>query len=359
MVRPLRRRGCPSILLRSRSGSIRLRNLTQRPVVESLSRPAQAWWYRGLVAIAYSLALSILVPSGSPSQQRLQLTEIESLEIPEDWVPTGLHVGTNNWVVLWSEGRGTLLVTERPASEFIEVAPLSGAPIGARIVSTSPLRIEFADRFSSRLLTVGQDGEITGIVELSEDLTLASAQHSDGDWYVASHPDSGRVQIEIHRVDANGVVHLVHSVVEPERSAYYARPSLSRTEGGILLTRENPPFSALLINSTGSSIQTLRPFDDSNLGRFMEDGPEGIWISLGMVDFREGFVQTLADLRGDRRLLITYSPEGVPLRRTALNAPFGVVEASWDEQTIYAVRDGNGIELVIYRWKWTEGVVSN
>ena len=332
---------------------------TPHPALRALSSQPRAWLRHGLIVISYSLVLSVLVPGGSASAQRLRLTEVESLDIPTDWVPTGLHVGNNDWVVLWSAGRQTMLVTGPPVSEWIEIAPLHGDPVGARIVSTSPLQIEFVDRSSSRLLTVSQDGQIAGIVELGEDLSLASAQYSDGNWYLSSHPDTSRAEIEIHRVDSNGVLHLLHGMVGPDGSAYFAGPRLSRTEGGILLTQEDPPFSGLRINSAGTSIQTLRPFDDSSLTRFMEDGPEGIWISLGVVDFREGFLQTLADLRGDRRLLITYSAKGVRLRRTVLNAPLGIVGASWDGERIYAVRDGSSLELVIYRWEWTEGVVSN
>jgi hypothetical protein len=126
------------------------------------------------------------------------------------------------------------------------------------------------------------------------------------------------------------------------------------------LEPDEKPVSAFLTaigDSTLTATLLLRPFTSyllhasgRVLARFEPETPsaEGKWVSLPLVPVGDFFVQTLSDLRSDRRALVLFEPQGCRLRTTMLDAPVALVGASFSHDTVYAIRDAGGPELVVY-----------
>ncbi len=65
-----------------------------------------------------------------------------------------------------------------------------------------------------------------------------------------------------------------------------------------------------------------------------------------------GFVQTIADLRSDRRSLLLFGSDGRFIRSTQLDIPMAFVSADPMAHRLIALRDIDERELVEYRWRW-------
>jgi len=76
------------------------------------------------------------------------------------------------------------------------------------------------------------------------------------------------------------------------------------------------------------------------------------WVSTGVVDLSQGFLQVIADLSSDRRLLLLFSSEQEPIRSREIRLPFGLLAARPADSTILALRRTDRLELVRYRYSW-------
>ena len=79
-----------------------------------------------------------------------------------------------------------------------------------------------------------------------------------------------------------------------------------------------------------------------------------VWVSLAAIPIDRGFLQTLADVTSEMRVLILYDTPGVAVRSTRLDIPPGFVAAIPARRTRIAARTMNGLELVGYRWRWSD-----
>lgn len=69
-----------------------------------------------------------------------------------------------------------------------------------------------------------------------------------------------------------------------------------------------------------------------------------------MLSLDRGWIQTLADLRSDRRVIVVFDSTGAEVRRLEMDAPFGFVASSRDPQEVVALRALGKAELIFYRW---------
>jgi len=76
------------------------------------------------------------------------------------------------------------------------------------------------------------------------------------------------------------------------------------------------------------------------------------WVSTGWADLGSAFLQVVADLRSDRRLLFLFNSEGSLMRETVLDFPFGVLDTDIERRLLLAVRRPDGVELAVYSWSW-------
>ena len=95
-----------------------------------------------------------------------------------------------------------------------------------------------------------------------------------------------------------------------------------------------------ILNSNSSQLANPRPF------------PPPLWIATGLVDIGAGFLQVIADLRSDRRMLFLFNADGSFVRAMPLDFPFGVLDSDPDRRRILAIRRPDSLELVVYSWDW-------
>jgi hypothetical protein len=61
-----------------------------------------------------------------------------------------------------------------------------------------------------------------------------------------------------------------------------------------------------------------------------------------------------ADPRSDLRVIAIFDDDGRLIRTRAFSVPFGVLATDPHTRTLIALRRLNGLELVVYAWRWTE-----
>lgn len=69
-----------------------------------------------------------------------------------------------------------------------------------------------------------------------------------------------------------------------------------------------------------------------------------------MVAVKSGYIQTIADLLSDRRILVLYSPDGKTKAVRPLNAPIGMGAGNLSSSVVAAVRNLRAPEIVWYKW---------
>jgi hypothetical protein len=112
------------------------------------------------------------------------------------------------------------------------------------------------------------------------------------------------------------------------------------------------PFTIRVLSS-GRTQRTLLPpqrLRDS-LESASRDDPKR-WVALTTLGLDSGYLQYLADLNSDHRLLQLYDSEGRPTRRISIDAPLGLLASDPVKKRVLGYRRINGPELMLYRWEW-------
>lgn len=125
----------------------------------------------------------------------------------------------------------------------------------------------------------------------------------------------------------------------------------------VAITSVSRPFTSLLLDVTGGKQQVLSPaFSESHIGHDPVTASAAasstpLLFSLPAVIGDFGVLQTITDLRSDRRWLALYDVSGLLLRTTELRVPLGF--GSSFGSCLYAFRSIDGLEIVLYRWRST------
>jgi len=114
------------------------------------------------------------------------------------------------------------------------------------------------------------------------------------------------------------------------------------------VTQAHYPFSSVMLDpSDGKPTLRFSSLPTAVLG----DDPAS-YIAMPILPIGGGFVQTLADLGSDRRIMILYSAVGTILRTTAIDAPLALVAHSQASGRLLALRRAGSTEVVGYSWDW-------
>ncbi len=82
------------------------------------------------------------------------------------------------------------------------------------------------------------------------------------------------------------------------------------------------------------------------------------WLALSALHLDPGFLQVIADVTSDGRLLVTYDAGGGVLSQRLVAAPFGFVGTASQAPIMVALRTFEESELVVYSWRWRIPVTS-
>jgi hypothetical protein len=129
------------------------------------------------------------------------------------------------------------------------------------------------------------------------------------------------------------------------------RPMMHASSTGIAVNTARIPFSRRLLVADS---RYSGEFAGGEAPEELEDSVvyEPEWRALALLSLDRGWIQTLADLRSDRRVIVVFDNSGVEVRRLEMDAPFGFVASSHDSQEVVALRALGKAELIFYRWTW-------
>jgi hypothetical protein len=166
----------------------------------------------------------------------------------------------------------------------------------------------------------------------------------DGWWLLAANPSGESTQLWFLPTEKHPVrpVH-VPIATTPDRLF------LATAGDDALVTFRSAPFTVWRIDSSGELIDTLQPH--------VWSAPDGAgerrskWTALSALSLGDGFVQVLADLTTDARVLLAYDADGDLLSNRTIYAPFGFVAVATEARTLLALQTFVDSELVTYHWQ--------
>lgn len=279
----------------------------------------------------------------------LELRETSAVSLGDTITVGGVVGGFGHRLLVWSPGRQRLILFEHGARRTLHPRELL-QPVGAAFTGTAG-RLEVFDGPRGALLAVEPGGAVasTRIVPTLQRTVMATRARSG--WY-AVVPDRSELQHTLYYL-AEGAA--PRPLKRFRRLTPQALPDIRLSPVGddVLVTQANAPFAALRIDPRGATTRITGGFE--RLG-IREDSAsarvaDALWVSLPMIPLGRRYLQTLVNLRGDRRLLLTFDPSGRgPARQRAIDAPVTFFAAVPQTHTLLALRQLGDPEIVEYAW---------
>lgn len=330
------------------------------PSIETLTQvgmPSPRWrrpgtlakaWLTTLVTGAYLTPLALRAQASSQTSH-LFLTETRVIDESDALSVQGTNVSTSGSLVAWSRNTDYLLLwrkgtgTQAPAKlgQAVLLRPVAAA-------FDTDSTVEVVDAGRAEIFRISVSGHVLGQRRISAPNSIEVAARSALGWYVGGfdHDSAFRLYLETSQNSRHVVLPVSDSEV---RSASVV---LSAYGKSVLVTSLHPPFRTFRISSHAPHVTTFTPL--SALGRVPSDVllPASAWISLPIVPLDKGFIQSLADLRSDRRIFILYDQYGNFVRRSELDVPLAFYCSLPARQLLIAARHSRTMDLVEYRWEW-------
>lgn len=287
---------------------------------------------------------------GALSSDRLLLREIRAAVVPVGFEPAGGALSSDGDVVLWSRTRGDLFV-------------LGSDGVGSRLDFGSndpPTSAAFLDGGATIAVMVGRSGREVRIDRQGNliadrflggwvDSAPVHAAAFDGrGWLVVTR--SLDDNLALRHVAASGQVTQLltlrgvqHRSQLPDSFARVSAHAIA-AGGRYLVTLWWPPWTTVIIDSTGRTERVLRPVSHESMSRFT--------LAVPALPLDRGFIQTLADLQSDIRLHQLFDARGRPARHITSGVRAGLVAVSLTGQLILALRRSDVLEAVTYQWSW-------
>lgn len=307
----------------------------------------------GLLGI---VTLAVLTPAlplrAQGNDAPLSLTQIWSVTLPVDAPVLGAVVASESTLVFWGQSSvvlATPLFRSRICPGEID------APVAAAVVERNGRTvIEVVNSDAS--IVVDTVPELHSACPVARHLSpwdsIIGAAHVQGQWLLLER-EAGRLLITVVGSNTGTAVREVSGPATIWSGVVHVR----QARDGILVTQHDWPFAWSMLKEDGSVSVSSGPFERGVhpesaelLGPLAAPALQG-WLSLATLDMGEGFVQTLADPRGDGRLLVRYGESGNLLAVRRLDLPFGLLASHMTKPLLLALRTTDRQELVTYGWQ--------
>ena len=280
------------------------------------------------------------VPDDGPL---LELDEARVIALPPERAVIGVAAAGDGRIAAWTARQ--LIVTDTGG------APLPTADIAARPIAAwfdSAGALEVVDGHGGRVHRFLSDGSHAGFRELGVPVRIGAAARAPGGWAVGGAGEDGRYRVY---AAGDGPPRLLLTI-DPDTllarrlSSYRLDPA----RDAVLVSEAELPFRVWRVGRDGSAAPAMMPRGVRD--RVTTRGERERWVALSVVEVGGGYLQTLADLASDRRLLVLMGRDGSTLRITEVAAPLGIAGTSADGEYVVGVRQADGWEAVLYRWRW-------
>ena len=266
-----------------------------------------------------------------------QLVEQYYVAVPDTFAPTGLELSANGTIVAWSQETGKAFRFDHKGGQRQLILPSGSQPVGGAISSNGIVEIFETKRAS--IYRFSSAGQLLNIQRTSVKSAYSAVKVSSS-WFI------------LQRLSGDTVVMLQYDTtgkkVTLHKAQLRAGEATSMTRGKdsheLLLANSRAPFAIKRLRLDSATIQVFNP----RLPEAME-GPE-TWRALPLVAVKSGYIQTIADLLSDRRILVLYSPDGKTKAVRPLNAPIGMGAGNLSSSVVAAVRNLRAPEIVWYKW---------
>lgn len=283
---------------------------------------------------------------GTPRFAQLLLRETHTHRLPDAFALDGAASTSSGALVLWSSKPGILLLIKKGRQVPIDASGLSSV-VGAAFVAGDSV-IEAVDGGRRAVVRVSDAGEVTTTWSLDIPITVESAVRGANEWFVGGRTDAGQTRV-YSAVEGSGT-RLIHSVDGRRGQNPVRRFHLSAAGADVLLMMTEAPFTTFHLAERGS-IRSFAPEAHAPLGALLNDSTRR-WVALRTVPLDRGYLQTIADVRSDKRLMVLYDRQGRVVRHQVLEAPIGFLGAIPSNQKLLAARWVSSAEVVEYQWQW-------
>jgi hypothetical protein len=210
--------------------------------------------------------------------------------------------------------------------------------------------VEVVDAAQQTIDTYSVAGKRISTRGFSVPVAISKAVPVGSTWAIGGADSVG---YRVFAVDADGQVRTIYTRAAEPGTRLAPAVHLGSAGRDLLLTDLDAPYTVRRIALDGHTVASFSPSADA-IPALQADGRPGQarWVSLPAVFFGEGFVQTIADLTSDRRLLVAYGPDGKQRSASLIDAPLGISGATPDLRYLIGVRGANAPEIVLYRWRW-------
>jgi hypothetical protein len=286
--------------------------------------------------------------------------------LPEDFDLAGAVMNESEGIVAWSRSTPRLLLAGEGRMAIVEYPSIYGA-LATRFVDSNRL-IEVLDPSNGRLVRMDTTGAISGesfLGPFTDSLVLVAATPIGASWGVAGRDRHGNIHLYIkepgHPATHVGTLRRSdYAQTLPDSGAplnVYLRGTTS--SGRLLATLQWFPFQVSLFPVDHARLLNFAPGLLSvlpNVARSIDSLNHRALISLPAVSLDQGYLQTIADLKSDSRVLVRYDERGKVVAQVHLAIPLGILQSLPTKRELLAVRTSGGSELVLYEWHWSRQV---
>ena len=278
----------------------------------------------------------------------LEFSQIRVLPLPTEFRLAGAAISpAGSRVVAWSTDPPIFLLGDVNSGS---TRLLSTAPPVAGATFVTPDSIELITPSGSIAIFDWPSATLTSsdAFGLRDSLQLTGARRAPRGWWLldrTDEPSSSRLLFATADRAVLDPQQLLSVAAAPERLF------LSTAGDDALLTLRTAPFTFWRISHDGEIVNTVQ-LDPTSRATMLPDystaNKSRTWFALSTFLLRDTYLQLIADIQSDRRILVSYDGEGNLLSHHAVDAPFGVVDVARAVDIALVVRTFTSSELVFY-----------
>lgn len=279
----------------------------------------------------------------SPGGAVLSLTSVFTYEVPDSLELAGLAVATRGDVAAWASNSSDVLIFSARGVTRVRDS-LFKRPIAAAFDEARGV-LEVVDADRRAVFDVTTDGQVSGHALITAPVNIAVAARTEDGWFVGGRPRTSEGRFEVFPAVGAGSPVYVSSL---RRASTRLPPYLSAAGHKLFIGFTDEPREVVLIlprTREAATFQMVRAPTQIS-------GRKALWRALPVFALDTVYVQTLADLTSNARLLVLYDRLGRIVRVRSVDAPMGLVATDAQTRLVVGARRIDHVEVVGYRWKW-------
>lgn len=297
-----------------------------------------------LAAVALGWLASASFGTGEPASASADvvLREIWAHPLPKQVRPTGVAVAPRG-LLLWDTHGGRAVEFSWSGESYREWRVAQSGMIRAAAWS-SQLEGWEALLADGTVLVLKDTVETSPLSPVGPVPRQSTPAFIDGHWHLIRF-DSAAKALLVDGVPVLGSESMPDFLEPMDRLWILGAP-----DGGWLVTKMMPPFWAALLDRTGRMVRRVLETPNGFAG-LPESGPPRA-LAMPVVGLgAHGFLQTITDLRSERRTIRFLDPQGLLVAEQEVAVPLVLVAAEVTGRRLVGVRDlGEIVEVVVYEW---------